>query len=311
MTSSSRVREEAIAFLCGEEPLVGIFAQPAIDMPPEPISVLIVVGGPQYRIGSHRQFVQLARTLAEAGYPSLRFDYRGMGDAGGDVRTFEHVGDDVLAALDQLRQRWPQATRHAVWGLCDGASAAMMFATADPAVVGIAAANPWVRSDATLAAATVKHYYGNRLMEREFWMKLLSGRFDWRRSLGSVADNLSRMWRPRRNDAGADSPVTFQERMLAGMASFQGEMLLMLSGNDLTAKEFQQACSSDPRWGRLLACPRVERIEFPEADHTFSQRRSSESAARATVEWLHRLRGKVDSRRAATTAAIKKNSEEA
>ena len=41
--------------------------------------MLIVVGGPQYRAGSHRQFTLLARDVAATGVPTMRFDYRGMG----------------------------------------------------------------------------------------------------------------------------------------------------------------------------------------------------------------------------------------
>jgi len=46
-------------------------------------------------VGSHRQFVQLARRLAKQGYPTLRFDYRGMGDSEGVYRSFENVGPDL------------------------------------------------------------------------------------------------------------------------------------------------------------------------------------------------------------------------
>ena len=35
--------------------------------------------------------------------------------------------------------------------------------------------NPWVRSEATLAKAHVKHYYVQRLLSKEFWAKLVSG----------------------------------------------------------------------------------------------------------------------------------------
>jgi alpha/beta superfamily hydrolase len=48
--------------------------------------VLVIVGGPQYRAGSHRQFTLLARSLAEQGFAVLRFDYRGMGDSTGAMR---------------------------------------------------------------------------------------------------------------------------------------------------------------------------------------------------------------------------------
>lgn len=57
-----------------------------------PLGLLMVVGGPQYRVGSHRQFVLLARDLAAAGIPVFPFDYRGMGDSTGQARDFEGIG---------------------------------------------------------------------------------------------------------------------------------------------------------------------------------------------------------------------------
>ena len=69
------MREEALVFGCGGEALVGVLARPDA---PAARGVLIVVGGPQYRAGSHRQFTHLARELARNGIASLRFDYRGM-----------------------------------------------------------------------------------------------------------------------------------------------------------------------------------------------------------------------------------------
>jgi alpha-beta hydrolase superfamily lysophospholipase len=71
-------------------PLVGI-VHPA-GKPAGDIGVVVVVGGPQYRVGSHRQFVLLARDLAAAGIPTLRFDTRGMGDSGGDFPGFSCCG---------------------------------------------------------------------------------------------------------------------------------------------------------------------------------------------------------------------------
>ena len=72
--------EHAIAFDCVEEQLLGVVSLPAQA---SDIGVLVIVGGPQYRVGSHRQFVLLARYLAASGYPVLRFDVRGMGDSSG------------------------------------------------------------------------------------------------------------------------------------------------------------------------------------------------------------------------------------
>ena len=146
--------ESVEAFRCDGAQLWGILSRPVAGQTESSIGVLIVVGGPQYRVGSHRQFVLLARALARHGFPALRFDYRGMGDSEGNTRDFEGAGPDLLAALDALCTACPGLTRVVVWGLCDAASAALMFATADQRVAGIVAVNPWARSAASLAAAS-------------------------------------------------------------------------------------------------------------------------------------------------------------
>ena len=80
--------EETTVFACAGEPQVGIMAVPET---PEQIAVVVIVGGPQYRVGSHRQFLLLSRALASAGFAVLRFDYRGMGDSPGKLRDFQAV----------------------------------------------------------------------------------------------------------------------------------------------------------------------------------------------------------------------------
>ena len=96
--------ERALVFDCEGESLVGILSGAGL---PAVRGVLIVVGGPQYRVGSHRQFALLARHLAEHGVPTLRFDYRGMGDSDGEVRTFEGVGADIRCAIDRFFDNVP------------------------------------------------------------------------------------------------------------------------------------------------------------------------------------------------------------
>ena len=92
--------ERVLMLRCEADTMLGILHEPVA--PSAPVGVLIVVGGPQYRAGSHRQFVLLARALAQAGHPVLRFDYRGMGDSDGTVRTFENVDADLRVAVDAL-----------------------------------------------------------------------------------------------------------------------------------------------------------------------------------------------------------------
>ena len=119
------IREEVLQFDCEGESLLGIISEGA---PAQERAVIVIVGGPQYRAGSHRQFVQLARHLASAGHTVLRYDYRGMGDSPGNLRNFEHVQADIRAAIDALQASRPALRQFVLWGLCDGASAALMYA---------------------------------------------------------------------------------------------------------------------------------------------------------------------------------------
>ena len=102
------ISEKAVVFGFAGEQLVGVLARPECSDVAEglELGVLVVVGGPQYRAGSHRQFLLLSRKVAEAGFPVFRFDYRGMGDSGGERRDFEAVSGDIGAAVEDASIKW-------------------------------------------------------------------------------------------------------------------------------------------------------------------------------------------------------------
>ncbi len=278
--------EKALVFHAAGESLLGIVALPdtAADC-----GVLLVVGGPQYRVGSHRQFLLLSRRLASEGYPVLRFDYRGMGDSGGEMRDFEAVSEDIGAAIDALLRDCPKVRRVVLWGLCDAASAALLYvqASGDRRVAGLALLNPWVRSEVSLAQTHIKHYYGQRLIQREFWFKLLSGKM---RVLESIKDLLSSVMRARgkRVQAGNES-LSFQDRMAEGLKQFSGVVLLILSGQDYTAKEFLEFVGVSPSWAGLMGANNVTRVDIPDADHTFSGNALRATVENVTLQWLGRV----------------------
>lgn len=297
------VTETCVPFACAGDALVGVLSRP--DAPCD-TGVVIVVGGPQYRAGAHRQFVLLARQLAAAGFPVLRFDCRGMGDGAGEPRDFESTGDDIAAAIGALQQHLPALRRIVLWGLCDGASAALLYLhdTPDPRVHGLCLANPWVRSEASLARTHVKHYYLQRLASGEFWRKLLRGGL----SAGAVAELAGKLWASAVPAGGRRSPAAalpYQERMARAWATFPGPILLLLSGRDYTAKEFIDSAAAHPAWRDNLARPTVTRLDLAEADHTFSSTPARRQAEEATVAWLSRLAASSAARApaAATPAA--------
>lgn len=278
--------ESACTFRLGDEVLVGV-----VHHPPGVVrrrGLVVVVGGPQYRVGSHRQFVLLGRYLAAAGFAVLRFDYRGMGDATGPVTDFESIQDDIGAAVETLMAKVPGVQEVVLWGLCDAASAALFYAWRDQRVTGLVLLNPWVRTETGEARARLKHYYAGRLFSREFWAKALSGRWNPAatvRSLGALGGRLVR-GRPRPTGQSGRSAASLPDRMADGLARFQGHVLLVLSGDDLTAAEFRETATHSRRWRMLMASSRVSRFDIPEANHTFSRETWRDQVAQQTLEWL-------------------------
>jgi uncharacterized protein len=281
--------EEALRFDCAGDTLLGVVTRPRARCR---AAVVIVVGGPQYRAGSHRQFVQLARALAAEGLAVLRFDVRGMGDSGGAARDFESLADDIGSAIDALLRALPSVERVALWGLCDGASAALLYLHARPdrRVAGLALLNPWVRSAASQARTQVKHYYRDRLMQREFWRKLASGKVA-AAALGELWRNLRLAARSAPAATAVEAPATYQQRMAAAWGAFEGARLLMLSEHDYTAAEFREFVAADATWRRMLGEHPAERHVLAGADHTCSAPEAQRAAERITAEWAQRLFG--------------------
>lgn len=277
--------DEALVFDCVEDTLVGVLSQPA--QPASHTALVIVVGGPQYRAGSHRQFVLLARAVAAAGFAALRFDVRGMGDSSGAARSFETLDDDIASAIDALQRRLPGVRRVVLWGLCDGASAALLYLQrrADPRVRGLCLLNPWVRSAAGLAQTQLRHYYLQRLRQPAFWRKLLRGGVAGH-ALRELGANLRLARGARRAPAALAS---YQERMAEGWAAFCGDTLLVLSGDDYTAREFADHAAGQPAWSGLLARPRVERVDLAGANHTFANAADRGRVESATLALLRRV----------------------
>lgn len=269
--------EIPVVFDVGSDRLVGI-AAPAASA--SAVGVLILVGGRQYRAGSHRQFVLLARRLASAGYCAFRFDFRGMGDSSGHPRSFEEVNDDIGAAMAAFQAACPAVRRVVLWGLCDAATAAALYwwRSRDDRVTGLCLANPWLRSEAGLARTRVRHYYRERIQSLQFWRKLLRG------EIGPVASIREYFFNVR---AARDRRVEgFQRPMLDGLMAFPGSILLLLSERDLTAKEFVDGVTEDPKANALFGRKRLRRVDIMGADHTFSRQSWLREAEDAVLAWL-------------------------
>jgi len=274
------IEERVVTFECQGDSLYGVMHLPET---PGTRAVLVVVGGPQYRAGSHRQFTLLARSLAMNGIAAMRFDYRGMGDSEGAERAFGDVQDDIAAAIDAFMAAAPGVREIVLWGLCDGASAAMMYAPLDARVSGVVLLNPWIRTPDSIARTTLRHYYRDRLVDRTFWARVLRGSFNYQRSLASMFQLVRTAFG---SETAPHTTLALPDRMHAGLHAFSGRVLVIISGADLTGREFCDLAEATPKWRQLLQSSRVTQYRIDRADHTFSRRVWRDQVAHWTGAWL-------------------------
>lgn len=277
---------------CEGEELVGIVHQGAADQ--QRAVVVIVAGGPQYRVGAHRQFLSLAKVLATEGYTVLRFDLRGMGDSSGGYLGFENSHADISCAIDHLVENEPQVREIVLFGECESASGALFYGYSDRRVKGLILINPWVRTPEGRAKVIIRHYYVQRLFSGSFWRKVLGGQYrplDSLQSFGLMLGRVLRGWygsARARNAAEADDTygLPLPVRTAAGFKRFDGRKLIVVSGNDYIAREFDVIVKSSASWKGLMDSENVQRLDVPEADHSFSEPSAKARVQQAVLRWM-------------------------
>lgn len=246
-----------------------------LDEAPGQHGLLIVSGGNEIRSGAHRGMARLAAMLADAGFPVLRFDRRGVGDSEGDNAGFEGSADDIAAALALFHAACPQLTRVTAFGNCDAAAALILHYRAD-GPDALLLANPWTIDAAAPAAsetedapalppaASIRARYLAKLRDPREWLRLLRGGVD----LGKLAKGLKA--------ASSQPPVSnLATRLAAAGASINTPMTLLIATGDGTAQAFMAEWNT-PAFAAMRTKAQLLRCETP--SHSFA-----DAASRA---WL-------------------------
>lgn len=287
--------EKVIQFHVAERLLYGILHLPAQVHARQ--GVLMVIGGPQTRVGSHRLYVQIARRLGAAGIAVFRFDYAGMGDSEGDFVGFEHAGASIRAAIDTVYDQLPELEQLIVWSLCDGAAASAIYAPQDRGrIAALILCNPYVPSAAGQARVFLKYYYLRRLLQKEFWLKVGHLRLDLKDTIGSLVKFIGTSRNHRNTEqlpASDRAPLPLPERVMHGLVEFQQPVQFIISSADLTGMEFYQLLKSTPA-AKKRERQGVFTVRFvSEADHTFSTPESTNMAIEQTLGALEQLAGRI------------------
>ncbi len=283
----TKTEEIPLLIDCQGAPQIGILHKP--ENPKKTAIVVVVAGGPQYRVGCARQIILWSRELAKEGFPVLRFDYRGFGDSGGKFQGFEHIDDDIKSAIDCIFDQCEELEEIVLWAECNAASAVMMYAWRDKRVTKLIMQNPWVRNEATQAKTYIKHYYLMRIMQKSFWLKLFRFQFNPFRSAQSflkLLHSAKNIQTTSNNEQNFDQLGSYQEKMREGLKRFNGQVLLFMSGYSLIGKEFDELVASSDEWKKIIKSTDLTRIDEPDADHTFSRAIDRNKLIKQAINWL-------------------------
>lgn len=280
--------ESPVVISCEGASLIGI-----INCPEKMLNVgvvIVVAGGPQYRVGAHRQFVTLARMLSDRGVPSIRFDHRGTGDSGGRFRGFIDMNADIQSAIDALYEHIPHLDKIVLWGECESASASAFYAYHDQRVSGIFMVNPWIRTEEGEAKTFLKHYYWNRLFEKELWLKLRSGKFSIVNAIKSFLQLLrstrvkSKALEGTKTDKFSELPLP--ERLEQCCDVYHGKIFTLTSGKDYIAQEFKDYMAASSIWQNMIKQNTMSIEDIEDSDHTFSRKEWRDQLFDCTGDWI-------------------------
>ncbi len=238
--------------------------------------ILLVTGGTQTRIGSHRMFERLAGALAAAGFPCFRFDRRGVGDSEGPDPGWRGSGPDIAAAASAFRRDVRGLERVIGLGLCDGASALALFG-AEAGLQGAILTNPWlVESEADAPpAAAIRHHYRQRLLSAAGWKKIATGSMSYRKLLRG----LRKIARPGESTLADEVAAAIEEDGLP--------VALILAGGDATAIAASEIWNSK-RFDRVRqGSAAAYRIESD--SHTFARPGDTDALLQACLTALTAL----------------------
>lgn len=238
------------------------------------VALLMVTGGSQTRIGSHRMYERLAARLAGAGYPALRFDRRGVGDSEGEDPGWRGSGPDIEAAAAALRAE-TGAARLIGLGLCDGATALALYG-AGAGLDGLILVNPWLtqaEADAP-APAAIRVHYARRLLSREGWKKLVTGSISWRKLLSGL----------KKSGDTSESPLAAEVAEALRAYTLRAE--IVLARGDATAMAAERELKSRNFKGLVSKAQIV-----PSDSHSFARPGDADLLFAATLAALRRLGG--------------------
>jgi uncharacterized protein len=257
---------------CEESQIVGILHDSQMVAS---TGIVIIPGGTQTRTGAHRLFVSLADALAQAGYPTLRFDPRGRGDSSGTYPGFENLTADISAAIQTLRSTQPKLKHVVLLGHCDGAAAAAFAASSTALTEGLVLLNPWARTDETRQLSRAQEDKDS-LSNTDKWKRLLTGKVNLFQALASRLSSITT----------SGQLVIPETGLLAAWASAWPKLalptLVITGSRDASGKEFLSLLPALPQRSGVSTAMVVD------GDHSFSDPTQAKELISHIINYLNK-----------------------
>lgn len=278
------MRERAIRFGTGTT-LIGVLAEPSQGHPPARLGVIFLNSGILHHVGACRLHVRLGRRLAEAGIPSLRFDFSGIGDSEPrrDALAVEQSAVlEVQEAMDHL-QRTRGVEEFALVGLCSGADMGFRVSQRDPRVVALAQLDAY----AYRTPGYWVHHYAPRLFSARRWRSLLR-----RKLLGRAPERPNGGQPPGEDYVRPEyrrrfPPKAEVEAGLRALLDRGVELIFLFSGGQ--ADHYNHRGQHAAAFRSLGFRGRVPVEYYPGADHLFSALEHQRRVDAVLGDWIARV----------------------
>lgn len=246
------------------EGLVGIL-HAAVGSQRHDTALILLNAGMVHRIGPHRGSVELARAVADAGFPVFRYDQSGLGDSPVSSQVSAERRHLELEAAMELVNTRTGATRFVVGGICSAADDAFHLATIEPRIHGLLLLDG-------LAYRTAG-YWWRYLPSRVFNPAKL---VNWWRSRGAGQPGMAnfRDW-PSRPQA-----VAAVKAMVARDVRF----LFVFTGG--AYRYFNHARQLPAALGPAIKSSQVSAEYWPDCDHTFYLKHDRARLQHGVISWL-------------------------
>ena len=259
-----------------------------ICMASQPVGVVLTNIGTSHRVGNHRLYVNLARSLASQGYAVIRFDRAGTGYSGPTPDGHENIvyaesgKQDVVTAMNCLQAR-TNIKQFVLGGLCSGAYFSYHAAILDARVTGLFLINilsfQWNHGDSLEMRIRETNksteFYKRSVLNPKTWGRLLKGEVNVTRVLGALWRRLRTrsalaVGRLTARMSGKDTPSSDVKRNFKRILDRKAHLLLIFGSEDVSIDVVGTELGAN---ASLLERPELVQVDVvSDTDHTFTPR---------------------------------------